>query len=69
MPNPTVGDYVEACGDFINAYAKNGGNAPSPSGAIIHWVHQTTDVKKHDAGFVVFGNILYGYGEDQRPRR
>jgi hypothetical protein len=61
MPNPAPGAQVEACGDFINASAPNGGYGASPSGAIIHWVHQT-DTPNHDAGFVVMDGVLYGYG-------
>jgi hypothetical protein len=66
LPGPNVNAQVEACGDFINSYARNGGSDPSPSGAIIHWVHQT-DTPSHDAGFVLLDNVLYGYGTDLHP--
>ncbi len=67
MPSPQPGAEVEACGDFINAYGKNNGYEPSPSGAIIHWVHKS-NTSSHDDGFVVMGDELYGHGEDKRPR-
>ena len=68
MPAPKVGAFVEACGDFINASAKNRGYDPSPSGAIIHWVHQSNS-SRHDSGFVMIGDDLYGNGEDRNPRK
>jgi hypothetical protein len=66
MPEPREGAQVEACGDFINSYARNSGYDPSPSGAIIHWVHNT-DTPSHDAGYVYMDNVLYGYGRDGHP--
>ena len=69
MPNPSVGAVVQACGDFINAYAKQNGYPPSPSGAIIHWVHQSNG-GPHDSGFVILDNVVYGTGADSKgPRR
>ncbi|MGK5083446.1 hypothetical protein WDW37_09070 [Bdellovibrionota bacterium FG-1] len=67
MPDPSNGAQVEACGDFINAYAANNGYPPSPSGAIIHWVHRS-DSAKHDSGYVYLDNVVYGYGKDGKPR-
>lgn len=65
MPTPAPGASVEACGDFINSYARNNGFPPSPSGAIIHWVHQANG-GSHDAGYVVVDNIVYGLGPDRK---
>jgi hypothetical protein len=68
MPVAPIGAQVEACGDFINAYGKNNGYPPSPSGAIIHWVHRSNSAK-HDSGFVVLDQVVYGYGSDRMGGR
>jgi len=60
MPLPAEGAIVEACGDYITATAKSGPYPPSPSGAIIHWVHLNPSGRGHDAGFVVIDGVLYG---------
>src|SRR5262249_43733733 len=65
MPEPSVGSQVIACGDFINSYAPNNGYPPSPSGALIHWVHRSTS-PKHDSGYVVLDNVVYGDGPEER---
>lgn len=61
MPNPKLGDKVEACGDFIVATKQNGNYPPSPDGAIIHWVHKSPK-KSHDHGYVILNDVLYGFG-------
>ncbi len=54
---------VEACGDFINAFAQFGRYPPSPAGAIIHWVHKNPRYKagKHEHGYLVMDGTLVGY--------
>jgi hypothetical protein len=68
MPQPPIGAYVDTCGDFINAYATQNGYPPSPSKAIIHWVHRSNNERKHPSGYVVLDNVLYGYGADRKAR-
>jgi hypothetical protein len=68
MPDPAVGAYVETCGDFINAYANQNGYPPSPSKAIIHWVHRSNNEAKHKSGYVMLDNTLYGHGADRKGR-
>ena len=51
---------AEACGDYITATAVSGPYPPSPDGAIIHWVHESTSSKGHPHGFVVLEGLLYG---------
>jgi len=65
MPDPAVGSLVEACGDFINAYASQNGYPPSPSNAIIHWVHRSNS-PRHQSGYVVIEGALYGNGPDRK---
>jgi hypothetical protein len=62
LPNLQVGMQVEACGDFINSYAQAGHYAPSPDGAIIHWVHRTNGDGNHAAGYLILDGTLYGQG-------
>ena len=59
MPPLKVGMQVEACGDYITANARVGHYAPSPDGALIHWVHKST-TPKHDSGFVVIDGQVCG---------
>jgi hypothetical protein len=59
----SAGAQVEACGDFINAKARAGSYAPSPMGAIIHWVHYnpgTRDGGKHEHGYTMIDGVVYG---------
>jgi hypothetical protein len=60
-PSVQVGDSVEACGDYITSYAQGGGYQPSPSGALIHWIHRS-DTSKHPDGFLMVNGVLYGQG-------
>jgi hypothetical protein len=59
---------VEACGDFINAFAQFGRYPPSPAGAIIHWVHKNPKYSpgKHEHGYLVMDQVLVGY---QNPKQ
>lgn len=59
LPKLSVGDNVEACGDYITSYAEGNGYKPSPAGALIHWVH-ISDTDKHQDGFTMINGSLYG---------
>jgi len=65
IPSVRLGMEVEACGDYITSIAQSGPYPPSPSGAIIHWVHFNTRGGGHDDGFVAIDGYLYG---DMAPR-
>jgi hypothetical protein len=65
MKEPSVGESVEACGDFLNT---SGQRNSGSSGAIIHWVHRS-NCMDHEHGYVlVEGEDLYGMGADRNPR-
>ncbi len=53
---------AQVCGDFINAFERNGYYSASPSGAIIHWVHERRGASTHDEGFVILEDHLFGHG-------
>ncbi len=67
LETPRVGAKVTACGDFINAHSRNGRYDPSPSGAIIHWVHRS-NCMDHEHGYVFMNdeNRVVGFGEDRK---
>jgi len=65
LATPYVGMTVEACGDYITSFARAGSYPPSPSGAIIHWVHYNYRNDGHKDGYLVLEGDLYG---DQEPR-
>jgi hypothetical protein len=53
LPTIKGGEEAILCGDFIvDPY--------SPQKAVIHWLHKSPSIKKHDHGFVVINNVLYG---------
>ena len=60
-PVAVPGMDVQACGDYITSTQQAGGYPASPSGAIIHWVHQNTRGGTHDSGFMVMGGALIGF--------
>ena len=60
-----VGMTVEACGDYITSTAQTGSYPPSPSGAIIHWIHRNPSGHGHDSGFIVVNGTLGGQGNGQ----
>jgi hypothetical protein len=60
VPAPTVGQHVEACGDYITSTAQAGPYPESPAGAIIHWVHYAPNPQRHPSGFLMIDGILYG---------
>jgi hypothetical protein len=57
---PSVGDQVEACGDYITSTQQAGPYPASPCNAILHWVHES-DTPKHPSGFLMINGQLYGY--------
>ncbi len=61
LPQLKVGMSIEACGDYITSTHATSQYPASPSGAIIHWIHRS-DTPKHDAGFLMINNALYGQG-------
>lgn len=58
--NPSMGDDVEACGDYITSTAQSGPYPASPDGAIIHWVHSSPNPQKHPSGFLMINGQQYG---------
>lgn len=69
LPEVRAGMTVEACGDYITATAQSGPYPPSPSGAIIHWVHMNPSGRGHDPGFLAIDGTLYGQdAENAGPR-
>ncbi|MEN9722832.1 MAG: hypothetical protein RJB38_818 [Pseudomonadota bacterium] len=60
-PAVKVGDDVEACGDYITSNAPTQRYQASPSGAIIHWVHENERGGAHPDGYVVV-NDRYMFG-------
>ncbi len=62
-PQPKVGDEVEACGDYITSNAPTPRYKPSPSGAIIHWVHENSRGGPHPDGYILLNDrFMYGFG-------
>ena len=61
-----LGSVVEACGDYITATKQSGPYPPSPSGAIIHWVHRAPNPGSHPHGFLVIDGVMFGWGAGQR---
>ena len=55
------GARVETCGDYITSNARTGRYNASPDGAIIHWVHESTN-SRHDSGYVMIEGQTYGFG-------
>ncbi|HAR42465.1 MAG TPA: hypothetical protein DCS07_07510 [Bdellovibrionales bacterium] len=66
LPRLQPGMQVEACGDYITSTAQSGNYAPSPDGAIIHWVHKNPKGRGHESGYVVIDNVLYGWKVGER---
>jgi hypothetical protein len=60
---------VEACGDYITSIAQSGPYPPSPSGAIIHWVHFNPREGGHPHGFLVIDGELFGDDIEKAGRR
>lgn len=69
LPAVQIGMKVEACGDYITSTDQAGPYPPSPSGAIIHWVHVNPSGRGHDSGYLMIDGVLYGQDESQARRR
>lgn len=69
LPEVQIGMKVEACGDYITATAQAGPYPPSPSGAIIHWLHMNPSGKGHESGFLIVDGVLYGQNDAQGGRK
>ncbi|MCM2322231.1 MAG: DUF3465 domain-containing protein [Oligoflexia bacterium] len=83
LPRIQPGMVVEACGDYITSFARANRYEASPSGAIIHWVHENSRGGGHEHGYLVINGKLYGFNQaieregirndggrrDRRPRR
>jgi hypothetical protein len=65
LPPIQKGMQAHACGDFIKSTEQNGNFAPSPAGAIVHWVHLNTRGGAHENGYLVLDNVMYGIGPDK----
>ncbi|WP_413584572.1 DUF3465 domain-containing protein [Bdellovibrio sp. HCB274] len=65
IDNLRIGAEVESCGDYITSKAKAGHYKPSPDGAILHWIHQSTN-SRHESGYVMMDGVLHGmpYGRE-----
>ena len=61
LPALSVGDDVEACGDYITSTAPAGRYPASPDRAILHWVHKS-NAGSHASGFVKVNGVLFGGG-------
>jgi hypothetical protein len=53
LPKLMAGDLIVACGDFIV-------DPNSPHKAIIHWLHASPSIKKHDHGYLMINNSVFG---------
>lgn len=60
IDNLRVGSEVESCGDYITSNARTGRYQASPDGAILHWVHESTNSARHESGYVVVDGVLHG---------
>ncbi|MFL5814162.1 MAG: hypothetical protein ACJ763_11345 [Bdellovibrionia bacterium] len=65
LPPIQKGMQAHACGDFIKSTEQNGGFAPSPAGAIVHWVHLNSRGGSHENGYLILDNVMYGIGPDR----
>ena len=59
MPELEIGQTIEACGDYITARGQVGTEPASPDGAIVHWVHMSTNAN-HLSGFVIINGDVCG---------
>ena len=60
IPQVQPGAKFEACGDYITSNAQSGAYPASPDGAIVHWVHLSPELGRHDSGFLIINGELYG---------
>jgi|GEM_PF-1895920 len=68
LPTLALNQVVEACGDYITSNARSGGYAASPDGAILHWVHLSTN-NHHPSGYIAIDGVAYGVGKQVHPPR
>ena len=59
VPPLTVGASIEACGDYITSNQNAGGYSASPDGAIVHWLHKSTN-NSHDSGYLIIDGVVTG---------
>lgn len=53
LPEFNAGDEIIACGDFVvDPY--------SPHGAVLHWLHSSPELKKHEHGYLMINGIIAG---------
>jgi hypothetical protein len=75
LPRLSIDMDVEACGDYITSNAQAGPYPPSPVGAIIHWIHRSPNLEKHESGYLMIDGTLYGQDAEKagpkkpRPRQ
>ena len=58
-----VGSTLQACGDYITSNKATGRYRASPDGAILHWVHHSTNPNRHPDGYLMIDGNLYGDDE------
>jgi hypothetical protein len=70
VPAYGPGSQIEACGDYITAFAQAGVFPPSPDGAVVHWIHQSPDLARHASGYLMIDGVLCGdLPESAGPKR
>lgn len=68
LPNDIKpGAKIKACGDYITSNKPSGSMPASPDGAIVHWIHSSNDLAKHDSGFLIINDIIYGQKNGPNP--
>jgi hypothetical protein len=60
VPQVRAGSTIEACGDYITSNAPSGHFPASPDGAILHWVHMSPSLQRHDSGFIILDGVVCG---------
>lgn len=60
LPSLQAGMNVQACGDYITASKPSGPYPASPDGALVHWVHKSTQPENHPSGFLRIDGVYYG---------
>ena len=60
LPTLSIGMLVETCGDYITSIAQNGSYRASPAGAIIHWIHESPNPRRHPSGYLTIDSVTYG---------
>lgn len=60
VPRIPIGGSIEACGDYITARARTSRYPGSPDGALVHWVHRSTNTN-HESGYMMVDGVVYGH--------